>query len=66
MNATKWILFDKDGTLIHFDESWTKTGIQLVDDVCDHFQLERRQAVYHAIGIKEGRFEKDSVMNGGH
>lgn len=65
MNATKWILFDKDGTLIHFDESWTKTGIQLVDDVCDHFQLERRQAVYRAIGIKEGRFEKDSVMNGG-
>ncbi|QHW38046.1 HAD family hydrolase [Staphylococcus ursi] len=65
MNSNKWILFDKDGTLIQFDESWTKIGIQLVDDVCDHFQLEHRQAVYRAIGIKDGRFEKDSVMNGG-
>ncbi|HHU6750285.1 TPA: HAD family hydrolase [Staphylococcus pseudintermedius] len=65
MNATKWILFDKDGTLIQFDESWTKIGSQLVDDVCDHFQLEPRQAVYRGIGIKDGRFEKDSVMNGG-
>ncbi|PCF87879.1 HAD family hydrolase [Staphylococcus intermedius] len=65
MISSQWILFDKDGTLIHFDESWTKIGIQLVDDVCDHFQLEDRQAVYRAIGIKDGRFEKDSVMNGG-
>ncbi|MGS0650255.1 HAD family hydrolase, partial [Staphylococcus arlettae] len=28
----KWILFDKDGTLIHFDRSWMKIGLQLVDD----------------------------------
>ncbi|EKH7760463.1 HAD family hydrolase [Staphylococcus pseudintermedius] len=65
MISPKWILFDKDGTLIHFDDSWTKIGIQLVNDICDHFKLEDRLAVYQAIGIKDERFEVNSVMNGG-
>lgn len=65
MAQAQWILFDKDGTLIHFDESWTKIGIQLVDDVCGHFRIKDVAAVYREIGIKENQFEKGSVMAGG-
>lgn len=61
----KWLLFDKDGTLIQFDQSWVKLGIQLVDDVCAHFEIDQREAVYDAIGIDGDAFRPNSVMASG-
>ncbi|UXR71858.1 MULTISPECIES: HAD family hydrolase [unclassified Staphylococcus] len=63
--AIKWLLFDKDGTLIQFDQSWVKVGIQLVDDVCEHFEIAERSIVYDAIGIEEQAFRSGSVMASG-
>ena len=34
----KWILFDKDGTLIYFDRSWMTIGLQLADDFIDRYK----------------------------
>ena len=63
--AIKWLLFDKDGTLIQFDQSWVKLGIQLVDDVCTHFEIMQHDAVYDAIGIEGKAFRPGSVMASG-
>ncbi|ARJ51104.1 HAD family hydrolase [Staphylococcus lutrae] len=65
MAQLKWILFDKDGTLIHFDESWVKIGIQLVNDVCAHFNIKDVASVYRAIGVNGNQFVKGSVMERG-
>ncbi|MCS4486578.1 HAD family hydrolase [Staphylococcus americanisciuri] len=61
----KWLLFDKDGTLIQFDQSWVRLGIQLVDDVCAHFEIDQRDAVYDEIGIEGDAFRPNSVMASG-
>lgn len=63
--AIKWLLFDKDGTLIQFDKSWVKLGIRLVNDVCDHFEIEQRSEIYDAIGIEGDAFRPGSVMASG-
>ncbi|MBF1992904.1 HAD family hydrolase [Staphylococcus schleiferi] len=65
MTNQQWILFDKDGTLIHFDQSWTKIGIQLVDEVCAHYKIDNRIEVYHKLGIRDHQFVKGSIMASG-
>ncbi|WP_281200684.1 HAD family hydrolase [Staphylococcus schleiferi] len=65
MTNQQWILFDKDGTLIHFDQSWTKIGIQLVDEVCAHYKIDNRIEVYHKLGIHDHQFVKGSIMASG-
>ncbi|UXR78578.1 MULTISPECIES: HAD family hydrolase [unclassified Staphylococcus] len=63
--AIKWLLFDKDGTLIQFDKSWVKLGIRLVEDVCNHFEIEQQSEVYDAIGIEGDAFRSGSIMASG-
>lgn len=63
--AISWILFDKDGTLIQFDESWVKIGIQLIDDVCHHFNIEKIDAVYRELGVRNNQFQPGSIMASG-
>ncbi|QPA24093.1 HAD family hydrolase [Mammaliicoccus fleurettii] len=65
MTNQQWVLFDKDGTLIHFDQSWTKIGIQLVDEVCAHYKIDNRIEVYHKLGIRDHQFVKGSIMASG-
>ncbi|WP_258007287.1 HAD family hydrolase [Staphylococcus sp. 17KM0847] len=61
----RWILFDKDGTLIEFDQSWVKIGIQLVDDVCKHFNIEQYEMLCEEIGIDGDTFKPGSIMASG-
>ncbi len=52
--AIKWILFDKDGTLIDFDMSWMKIGIQMVDQFVERFISDEDQAhVYQTLGVNK-------------
>ncbi|MEB6066085.1 HAD family hydrolase [Staphylococcus arlettae] len=63
----KWILFDKDGTLIHFDRSWMKIGLQLVDD----FMIQYESAIgdvteaYKRLGIVNNEIQQGTVMASG-
>ena len=43
--ALKWILFDKDGTLIDFDMSWMKVGIQMVDEFVERYISLKMQSM---------------------
>lgn len=52
--ALKWILFDKDGTLIDFDLSWMKIGIQMVDQFVERYIPQEDQAhAYQTLGVNK-------------
>lgn len=58
----KWILFDKDGTLIDFDLSWMKVGIQMVDQFVERYISEEDQAhAYQTLGVNK---ETDQIEPG--
>ncbi|MCU5746643.1 HAD family hydrolase [Staphylococcus sp. SQ8-PEA] len=63
----KWILFDKDGTLIYFDESWNRIGMQLVDDFITEYRhdINDINEAYRALGIIEGKIQPGTVMASG-
>ncbi|CAL27130.1 HAD family hydrolase [Staphylococcus carnosus] len=60
--ALKWILFDKDGTLIDFDMSWMKVDIQMVDEFVEKYiSQENVEHAYKTLGVDK---EKDQVLPG--
>lgn len=63
----KWILFDKDGTLIYFDGSWMKIGLQLVDDFMEAYKddIHDIDAAYKHLGIVDGEIQPGTIMASG-
>lgn len=63
----KWILFDKDGTLIYFDRSWMTIGLQLVDDFIERYQerITDVNAAYARLGIVDGEIQQGTIMASG-
>lgn len=63
----KWILFDKDGTLIHFDMSWMKIGLQLVDDFMTQYEsaISDVTDAYRQLGIVDNEIQQGTVMASG-
>lgn len=63
----KWILFDKDGTLIYFDRSWMTIGLQLADDFMDHYKhkITDIDVAYKRLGIVDGEIQQGTVMASG-
>ncbi|OEL03431.1 HAD family hydrolase [Staphylococcus succinus] len=63
----KWILFDKDGTLIYFDRSWMKIGVQLVEDFMTTYQEDIKdvEAGYVYLGIIDGEIQPGTIMASG-
>lgn len=63
----KWILFDKDGTLIYFDRSWMTIGLQLADDFIDRYKhkITDIDAAYKRLGIVDGEIQQGTVMASG-
>ncbi|RBA03762.1 HAD family hydrolase [Staphylococcus arlettae] len=63
----KWILFDKDGTLIHFDRSWMKIGLQLVDDFMTQYEsaIGDVTEAYKRLGIVNNEIQQGRVMASG-
>lgn len=63
----KWILFDKDGTIIYFDRSWMKIGLQLVDDFMEVYEDEiaDREVAYAYLGVVDGEIQPGTIMASG-
>lgn len=63
----KWILFDKDGTLIYFDRSWMTIGLQLADDFIERYKgtITDVDAAYERLGIRDGEIQQGTVMASG-
>ena len=60
----QWILFDKDGTLIYFDQSWTRIGIQLVDDFIERYResIADVEQAYKDLGVVDRDILPGTVM----
>lgn len=63
----KWILFDKDGTLIYFDRSWMTIGLQLADDFIERYKhkIADVDAAYKRLGIVDGEIQQGTIMASG-
>ncbi|PHK50527.1 HAD family hydrolase [Staphylococcus edaphicus] len=63
----KWILFDKDGTIIYFDRSWMKIGLQLVDDFMERYEhdIDDKLAAYAYLGVVDGEIQPGTIMASG-
>ncbi|WP_251943398.1 HAD family hydrolase [Staphylococcus sp. Marseille-Q5304] len=63
----EWILFDKDGTLIYFDRSWMKIGLQLVDDFMDEYRenINDVDRAYRQLGVIDGEIQPGTIMASG-
>ncbi|MEP9851126.1 HAD family hydrolase [Staphylococcus aureus] len=63
----RWILFDKDGTLIYFDASWMKIGLQLVDDFMEKYSdaINDIEAAYEYLGVVNGEIQPGTIMASG-
>ncbi|MDW4381184.1 HAD family hydrolase [Staphylococcus saprophyticus] len=63
----KWILFDKDGTIIYFDRSWMKIGLQLVDDFMEAYDqdIDDKSAAYEHLGVVDGEIQPCTIMASG-
>ncbi|NWK83581.1 HAD family hydrolase [Staphylococcus sp. GSSP0090] len=63
----KWILFDKDGTIIYFDRSWMKIGLQLVEDFMDEYDqaIDDKPAAYAHLGVVDGEIQPGTIMASG-
>lgn len=67
VNEMEWILFDKDGTLIYFDKSWMKIGLQLVDDFLTTYKanIADVDTAYESLGVIDGEIQPGTVMASG-
>ena len=63
----KWILFDKDGTIIYFDRSWMKIGLQLVDDFMEAYDqdIDDKSAAYAHLSVVDGEIQPGTIMASG-
>lgn len=63
----KWILFDKDGTIIYFDRSWMKIGLQLVDDFMEKYDqdIDDKSVAYAHLGVVDGEIQPGTIMASG-
>lgn len=63
----KWILFDKDGTIIYFDRSWVKIGLQLVEDFMEKYKedINNIDESYAYLGVVDGEIQPGTIMASG-
>ncbi|MCG3401960.1 HAD family hydrolase [Staphylococcus massiliensis] len=57
-----WLLFDKDGTLIEYDETWVEIGIEMIDDFIGTYHIHDKDRVYRDIGVKDHQFVPGGIM----
>ena len=63
----KWILFDKDGTIIYVDRSWVKIGLQLVEDFMEKYKedINNIDESYAYLGVVDGEIQPGTIMASG-
>lgn len=60
---TKYIIFDKDGTLLDFEKFWVKILVVATQSILKHFDItaEISDEIYSALGVENGIVNIDGV-----
>jgi len=61
----KWLLFDKDGTLLKFDETWSEISLVMIDRFVEKYHIEQQQALQEALGYVDGQFLSSGILASG-
>lgn len=62
----KYILFDKDGTLIHFHETWIPFSIKMVKNFVRAFNIEdQEESLLYDLGYRDGKVAPNSAFAAG-
>lgn len=62
----KYILFDKDGTLIHFHDTWIPFSIGMVADFVKAFDIEERHnELLYDLGFRNGEVAPNTALAAG-
>lgn len=62
----KYILFDKDGTLIHFHETWIPFSINMVKNFVKAFNIrEHEEALLYDLGYRDGQVAPNTAFAAG-
>ncbi len=61
----KWLLFDKDGTLLKFDETWSEISLVMIDRFVEKYHIEQKQALQEALGYVGGQFLSSGILASG-
>lgn len=61
----KWLLFDKDGTLLKFDETWSEISLVMIDRFVEQYQIDNKQALQEKLGYVNDRFLSSGILASG-
>lgn len=61
----KWLLFDKDGTLLKFDETWSEISLVMIDRFVEKYQIDNKQALQEKLGYVNDRFISSGILASG-
>ncbi|WP_323703365.1 HAD family hydrolase [Mammaliicoccus sp. Dog046] len=61
----KWLLFDKDGTLIKFDETWSEISLVMIDRFVEKYHIEDKKTLQEELGYEQGTFLSSGILASG-
>lgn len=61
----KWLLFDKDGTLLKFDETWSEISLVMINQFVEKYNIKDTQKLKEALGYKNGKFLASGILASG-
>lgn len=61
----KWLLFDKDGTLLKFDETWSEISLVMIDRFVQKYNVDNKQALQEELGYVDGTFLSSGILASG-
>ncbi|MEB5686766.1 HAD family hydrolase [Mammaliicoccus lentus] len=60
-----WLLFDKDGTLLKFDETWSEISLVMINKFIEQYQVEEEQSLQEELGYVDGKFLASGILASG-
>ena len=60
-----WLLFDKDGTLLKFDETWSEISLVIINKFIEQYQVEEEQSLQEELGYVDGKFLASGILASG-
>ncbi|WP_210617015.1 HAD family hydrolase [Mammaliicoccus lentus] len=60
-----WLLFDKDGTLLKFDETWSEISLVMINKFIERYQVEEEQSLQEELGYVDGKFLASGILASG-